>query len=175
VVGLSGVGKSTLIRRIGESVDVVHLEASTLIKSELLQQRQSLTSDQLRRGDIARNQELLIAGFQRATADCQVDRIILDGHVLVDTDSGVIDIPSSVFDRLGITSFCFVHAEPEEIVRRRLADQTRMRPHREVSDISAQQDLGLIVCARIARDLKVPIVVITAEIPNRLADALEGR
>jgi len=171
LVGLSGVGKSTLLRQISVNAPFIHLEASNLIKSELRLQSQETSSEELRRGDIAHNQELLVSAFHRAI-DGRDGPFILDGHVLIDTDAGITDIPSIVFGKLGVELFCFVQAAPEQIVARRLSDEVRIRPRRDVDEISAHQDLALIVCGRIARELNVPAIVITPEAPDLFLAAL---
>lgn len=171
LVGLSGVGKSTLLRQIGDRLDFVHLEASRLIKDELKLQKRAFTSEELRRGNITQNQDLLVSGFYRAV-EGQEGPFIVDGHVLIDTDSGLEEIPSAVFKRLGVELFCLVQAAPEQIVAQRLTDVTRSRPQRGIAEIAAQQDQSVVVCARIARSLNVPAIMITSETPGLLLQAL---
>lgn len=171
LVGLSGVGKSTLLRHIAADIEFTHLEASQLIKSELQLQMKSRTSEELRKGNIAGNQHLLISGFQRAVGT-RPGPFVVDGHVLIDTDTGIVEIASSVFEALGVELFCFVQAAPEQIVEQRLADAQRSRPNRTADEIAAQQDLGLIVCGRIARRLGVPAIIISPQRPELLIAAL---
>ena len=66
LVGLSGVGKSTLLKKVGKRVSFLHLQASHLIQNELVFQTSvTQTSEQLRNGPIINNQAHLISAFQR--------------------------------------------------------------------------------------------------------------
>ena len=60
LVGLSGVGKSTYLRKLAKQISFTHLEASTLIKEEIHSRRaEERTSEALRTGDEGAFEELL--------------------------------------------------------------------------------------------------------------------
>jgi adenylate kinase len=102
IVGLSGVGKSTLIGQFEKELPLRHFTASELIKSELaLHEFQVATSEELRLGPVVDNQVLLGSAFARRTEGLE-GLVVLDGHVVIDGASGLVDIPASVFAGLGV-------------------------------------------------------------------------
>lgn len=98
LVGLSGVGKSTLLEDARRRLVFEHLQASDLIKAER-QERQGKPAahDLLREGNIDDNQDLLISGFMRRAPEEGL--IVLDGHTIIDTPDGLVEISPSVFRR----------------------------------------------------------------------------
>lgn len=153
-VGLSGVGKSTLIENLKRSLDFQHLSAGSIIRSERTLVETEASRDTLRLRDIDENQRLLIDGFHRAR-DTSRSLIVLDGHTVIDTPTGLRPIPDTVFEQLGIHLFIYVKASPEDIQERRLMDKTRERPGLSLEEISSQQEMAKVLTEQIARRLSV--------------------
>ena len=161
VVGISGVGKSTLIRRVADQSPVAHLQASELIKAE--QERlgyAASTSEELRAGPVLSNQALLISGFQNAVNSCSGETVLFDGHVLIDSGFELVEVPESVFAELKCDGIVVLTDDPDEIVRRRSADSARIRPIRLASEILDQQHKVVNRARCIARELDIPCTVI---------------
>jgi len=153
VLGLSGVGKSTLIKQVQSSTPVVHLQASALIKAEQeFRSQRSDDSEALRTGAVLDNQALLVAAFHRATKGVELP-IIFDGHSIIDGRDGLIEVPSSVFREFGLNAIYFLGADPEAIAERRRGDFGRERPFRDVETLRNQQELAMAVAQRIATDI----------------------
>lgn len=168
VLGLSGVGKSTLIKQVQLSTPAIHLQASTLIKSEQeFRSQRSEDSEALRTGDVLDNQGLLIAAFHRATKDVNLP-IIFDGHSIIDGRDGLIAVPSSVFREFGLNAIYFLGADPEAIAERRRNDVDRDRPFRDVETLKKQQELAMSEAKRIATDVECVFV----DISNGRTEAL---
>ena len=101
LVGLSGVGKSTLLKKVGKRIPFMHLQASQLIKGELGRKSSvTRTSEELRNDVVIENQTLLITAFRREAAMYD-GLVVLDGHVLVDTPNGLMEIPAACVRRTG--------------------------------------------------------------------------
>lgn len=161
VCGLSGVGKSTLIRSISSRADFLHWTASELIKAQLNKKAGvENSSEQLRKGDIENNQTILIDGFKEQAQHHEAV-IVLDCHTLIDTPAGIEYIPSEVFENIGISKFLFLWAEPREIKKRREKDVNRDRPIRSSEQLSDHQSLSLSATIQIATQLKVPLTLVT--------------
>ena len=169
VVGISGVGKSTLVRQAGGQRKILHLTASELIKSEQhRRQVQDQTSEELRAGPVLDNQSLLIAAFERATLDAGVP-IVFDGHTTIDAPTGLVEIPTEVFRRIGVQHLVFVEDAPEEIARRRTADVSRSRPERSAAQLQRYQEVSKAAATRISTELSIPLTSIG---PGELASLL---
>lgn len=153
VVGLSGVGKTSLITRIASELPLKHIQASTIIKQEqAMRQTEALTSEQLRLGDVLQNQFLLIDGFHRAIGGTD-KLIVLDGHVLIDGRDGVVEVPTDVFRRIGCQQFLIIEDEANRIYERRRSDSSRSRPVRSLAELCDQQRHSTQWAKQIASEL----------------------
>lgn len=162
IVGLSGVGKSTLLKGIAARVPIQHLQASALIKQAREElSKVSVSADQLRHANIADNQALLIQGFKRAM-DPTAHVVVLDGHTIIDTPSGLVRIEPDVFSQVGVQQFVFLAAPPALIYARRAGDATRTRPARTEEELREHQHQALLSAFESAQHLDVPLTVITA-------------
>lgn len=172
LVGLSGVGKSSVLANLAGQVRFLHLRASDLIKSEkAIGSVSAPSSDELRLGTVLDNQNLPIRAFQRTTFGVDVP-IVLDGHILVDSEHEIIEIPVSVFRAIGATHIVFLQDTPEEIVRRRRLDANRFRPVRSADELLDQQSRAIVLAARSACGMNIPISIIMQGHLRTLSDLI---
>jgi adenylate kinase len=161
LVGISGVGKSTLLRAAAETIQFQHLQASALIKAAKEKQTaETVVTDDLRTADITDNQALLVQGFSDAR-DPSKTLIVLDGHTVIDTPNGLVTIEPKVFEALGVTQFIFIADEVATIALRRANDQTRNRPQRSASELSHHQEQALLAAFNAAIAIGVPLYIFT--------------
>ncbi|WBY16701.1 AAA family ATPase [Erythrobacteraceae bacterium WH01K] len=160
VVGLSGVGKSTSIRRAAMDIDLLHLQASALIKLEQEHRAGSAcSSEDLRLGPVLDNQALMLAAFSRMTHGVR-SLVVFDGHTIIDGAAGPIFIPAEVFNALGCKSMAFLWDEPELIAQRRQADHRRDRPALTSHLLSRHQNLAERAAREICGELDIPLKLI---------------
>lgn len=159
LAGLSGVGKSTLLENARRRLVFEHLHASDLIKAEG-QERQGMPVDHdlLREGNIDDNQALLISGFMRRAPEEGL--IVLDGHTIIDTPDGLVEISPSVFSAIGVSRFVVLIDDVEKIALRRLSDTRRVRPVRSHEDLAEHQERSVLSAYRAALALSVPLFVV---------------
>lgn len=163
IVGLSGVGKSTLIGRVANRIPLQHLQASDLIKAEQAYRNAIVSnSEELRLGAVLDNQRLLIEGFKRATRPGD-GLIVFDGHAVIFGAQTVTEIPSAVFDAVGCRHIIVAQADPAILHERRLKDEHRVRPNVDIEILAWQQQHAKAVAARIAADLTIPLSNIAAD------------
>jgi adenylate kinase/GNAT superfamily N-acetyltransferase/rRNA-processing protein FCF1 len=159
LVGVSGVGKSTVLRAVAETLVFQHLQASALIKdARNALEAGAVGHDDLRQVDIGDNQALLVEGF-RAARDLAMGTVILDGHTVIDTPNGLVRIEPSVFGALGIQKIVLVVDGPDAILRRRAADTTRKRPVRSAAELDKHQNEALLAAYAAACLLGIPLHV----------------
>lgn len=174
LLGLSGVGKTTMLSRLSGRVAFTHLEASRLIKAE--QARRSIaaqSSEALRTGPVLDNQVLLVAGFKYEAR--RVDGpIVFDGHSVVDGGNGLIRIPPDVFASLELHAICVLHAPPTEIITRRLGDTGRLRPAQSAATLAEHQNEAIEVAQEIAEQLNLPFSLLSTADEAKLAAIIRG-
>ena len=174
LLGLSGVGKSTLIRRLHKKVPLIHLQASALIKAEQAYRAQRPESSEcLRLGAIVDNQSLMIAAFQRAVTEADVP-IVFDGHSVIDGHNGLVEIPTSVFAQLTLDAIFYLSAEPRLIFERREKDARRDRPLRNIQTLDQHQLIAHKTAERIAGEIGCPFCVIDDNDDDNLHNMLEA-
>jgi adenylate kinase len=172
VVGLSGVGKSTLIQRAAMDIELLHLQASALIKAEQEYRAGPVySSEELRLGPVLDNQALMLAAFSRLTHGVH-SLVVFDGHTIIDGTAGPIYIPADVFKALGCVSMAFIWDEPELIAQRRKADHRRDRPTLTPNLLRRHQELAELAGREICGTLDIPLKLIKGSDQNAFQELL---
>ena len=154
IVGIPGVGKTTLVSRVIEDLGSEKLSVSMYSFGSIMfaqAQKDGISDrDQLRKLPVARQQ-----GYQRNAAEqlAQIsdDVVLVDTHAFVSTPSGAYPgLPAPVLDILRPSFFISVLAPPEQIYARRVNDGTRRRDKISISNIKkelAMQESMLATCS----------------------------
>ncbi|WP_372500902.1 AAA family ATPase (plasmid) [Tistrella mobilis] len=159
VVGLSGVGKSTLLDNARRMLVFEHLQAGDLIKAERQEhQGKPIAHDRLRERNIDDNQAFLISGFMKRAP--KEGLIVLDGHTVIDTPVGLKEIPPSVFAEIDVSRFVVLVDDVKNIALRRSSDTRRTRPVRSHEELAEHQERSLLAAYRAALALSVPLFVV---------------
>lgn len=173
LTGVSGVGKSTLIKTLVASNPHKHLQASALIKEGRHASGDvTVTLDQLRLVDIDENQQFLIRGFQ-LQAGASTGLVILDGHTVIEQDHELTRIDARVFGAIGIDSMIFLADDPESIAKRRRNDTARKRPVPSVDGIRLIQEEARAQAITICRELDIPLHIFHPDQTALIAQALQ--
>lgn len=159
LAGVSGVGKTTTLKDATRRLAFVHLQAGEIIKFER-QERQDKRHDiQITNAmEINDNQALLISGFMRCAP--KEGLIVLDGHTVIDTINGLVEISPAVFSAIGVSRFVVLIDDVEKIALRRLSDTKRMRPIRSIEELAEHQERSLLSAYRAALTLGVPVYAV---------------
>jgi len=170
IVGIPGVGKTTLVSRVVEDLGSQSVSVSMYsFGSIMFAQAQAdgiADRDQLRKLPVSRQQ-----GYQRNAAEqlSQVsDAVVLvDTHAFVSTPSGAYPgLPAPVLEILKPSFFISVIAPPEEIYARRVNDETRRRDKISIANIKKElsmQESMLATCS------------VMSGAPIKLVSNLEGK
>jgi adenylate kinase len=159
LVGLSGVGKSTRLKDVRRGLVFEHLQAGDLIKAEREERQGKLVAhDVLREANIDDNQALLISGFLRYAPEEGL--IVLDGHTVIDTPDGLVEISPSVFSAIDVSRFVVLVDDAEKIASRRLSDRRRTRPFRSPEELAEHQERSVLAAYRAALALRVPLFIV---------------
>ncbi|HDZ82449.1 MAG TPA: hypothetical protein ENH56_14580 [Roseobacter sp.] len=169
--GISGVGKTTFLKKFAEQMVFQHITGGSLIaaaKNTALDGR-----DDLRYSNLDENQRLLIEGFA-LTRNSYAEVIIMDGHVVIDDGKRLTKIPSGVFKALGVTAMVHLEADPTRIAENRSEDTARSRPKYSTEILGQQQDTSRWHAHTIAEELRIGFNIVTHNDVAYLATLLEG-
>jgi adenylate kinase len=161
VFGISGVGKTTMI------AEIARLESTWQRASagSLIQQRlPGVDRDALRTlplDEILDNQEAIVRGLSDLRSVNTAGIILFDGHLLIDSAQGLLEVPLDAIRRLKLDAMLFVCDAPEEIARRRQSDPCRARAERSKQEIVQEQSRACAIAQRYAGDLGIPFITAT--------------
>jgi len=154
LVGIPGVGKTSLLSKIVETIknhekSVGVISFGTLM-FEIAKKNGLKDRDELRKLPVAEQQNLQkIAAEKIAEHNEQI--VIIDTHAFINSSEGYYPgLPEHVLKIIKPTNFVAVTAKPEEIYNRRMKDDTRNRDKITLTKIKTELDIqsGMIsACA----------------------------
>jgi adenylate kinase len=105
----------------------------------------------------------MIAEFSARTVDCNHEIFVFDGHSIIDTPNGLLEIPLSIFQAINPSVIVFVEAAADVIGERRASDTGRARPDRTAAELSLHQEVAKTRAAFLAESLGVPFRAMGAD------------
>jgi len=145
VVGIPGVGKTSLIKKLAELIKghntSVNVTNFGTIMFEVAKENGLQNRDELRKLPISEQRKL-----QKNTAEklskIKDDVIIIDTHAFIRTSEGFNPgLPYHVLQIIEPTHFIIVTAKTEEIYNRRMKDETRNRDKVTITTIKKELDI----------------------------------
>ncbi len=173
VFGISGVGKTTLIRQFMSR----HPDWHALSAGGLLGGLSHMAPTSLRLAErpvIEENQFAIAEAVQRHRRANPGSKWMLDAHSTIDNDRELVIVPTEVIARIDPDRLIFVFDDAAVIHLRRTSDSHRLRPITSLDRIEEEQRLALDTCVVYARELKLDLHRVRS---NNLADfavATEG-
>ena len=154
IVGIPGVGKTSLVTTIVEKLYDSNIAASVHSYGTLMLEEAKKFGvkdrDELRRLPVEKQKE-----FQKNAAEkisgLTDDVIFIDTHAFISTKEGFYPgLPNHVIQIIQPTHFIAISARPEEIYNRRMKDETRNRDKISIESIKKElaiQDSMLSTCS----------------------------
>ena len=154
IVGIPGVGKTSLVTRIVELINGDKQRASVHSYGTVMMDEAEKTEisdrDNLRRLPVSQQKELQKQAAKKI-AELTDDVVFIDTHAFISTKEGFYPgLPNHVIQILEPTHFIAISARPEEIYNRRMKDDTRNRDKISIEGIKkelAVQDAMLSSCS----------------------------
>lgn len=165
LVGIPGVGKTTLLTRLVEILRSRNIGVSVnsfgTLMLETAQESGIQNRDELRKLPISRQQDLQKTAAEKLSR-LDDDVVIVDTHAFISSPEGYYPgLPEQVLRIIKPTNFISLSAKPEEIYSRRVNDTTRSRDHITMPTIKRELDVqaGMISSCSIITGTPVKFVL----------------
>ena len=154
IVGIPGVGKTSLVTKVVELIKAKNKTASVhsygTVMLELAKDFGVKNRDELRTLPVEKQKELQRLAAEKL-ASLNDDVIFVDTHAFISTKAGFYPgLPNHVIQIIEPTNFIAITASPDEIHNRRIKDETRNRDTISIEEIKkelAVQDAMLSSCS----------------------------
>ncbi len=145
VVGIPGVGKTTIIKKIVEMIKgnekSVNVKSFGSIMLEVAEENGIQDRDELRTMPVVEQKTLQKNAAERLSK-IDDDVVIIDTHAFIKTPEGYNPgLPYHVLKIIKPTHFILVTAKTEEIYNRRMKDETRNRDKVSINTIKKELDI----------------------------------
>jgi len=143
VTGIPGVGKTTVMKKAAEGMDIEFVTFGTVMSDMAIETELVKDRDEMRKLTLEQQKELQIKSAEKIAS---MGNIILDTHCTVKTPKGYMPgLPEWVIKRINPTAIVVVEADPEEIYNRRANDPLRNRDPDTVEQIAEHQMMNRAV------------------------------
>ena len=170
VTGIPGVGKTTVMKKAAEGMDIQFVTFGTVM-IEIAQELGLVKDrDDMRKLTLKQQKDLQIKSAEKVAS---MGNVILDTHCTVKTPKGYMPgLPEWVIKKINPTAIVLVEADPEEIYNRRASDKTRNRDPDTKEQINEHQMMNRAVAMAYAA-LTGSTVKIVFNHDNAIEDAVK--
>lgn len=145
IVGIPGVGKTTVVSRVVELLKEKNVKVSVSIFGTIMfdeaKKKGVKNRDDIRKLSVKEQKELQSMAA-RTIASIADDVVIVDTHAFISTQEGFYPgLPHNVLEILNPNSFIMISARPEEIYNRRMTDTSRTRDIVSIDAIKKELDV----------------------------------
>ena len=150
IVGIPGVGKTTVIARAAEMLSQKRKTTLVTYGTLMFEEAQKMgvkSRDEMRKLPVGEQRKLQETAAGRI-ADMKDDVVIVDTHLFISTGEGYYPgLPMRLLTIMNPTNLIMVAADPQEIVDRRKNDPTRVRDEASVEAIRDDLDFSKMMLA----------------------------
>lgn len=164
IVGIPGVGKTTLITRAAEILNQKRKTTVVIFGTVMFEEAKKKMGlknrDELRRMAVEDQRRLQDLAAQRIT-EMNDDIVIIDTHLFINTGEGYYPgLPMRLLSIMKPTNMVMVAADPSEIAARRKSDQTRQRDIASAENIQKELDISRVMVASCSILTGAPFAII---------------
>jgi adenylate kinase len=151
VVGVPGVGKTTVITRSAERLNEYGLRTQVMVFGSLMLDEAKKIGiedrDEMRKLSVTTQRQLQVTAAKSINAVRSIN-LVIDTHLFINTSEGRYPgMPQNLLDILSPTHLVMISADPEEIFVRRIKDDTRNRDLISIESIRNDLDVATIMVA----------------------------
>jgi adenylate kinase len=137
VTGIPGVGKTTVMQKAAEGMDIQFVTFGTVMIDIAKELGLVKDRDEMRKLSLEQQKQLQIKTAEKVG---KMKNVILDTHCTVKTPKGYMPgLPEWVLRKLNPSALVIVEADPQEIFDRRAKDATRNRDPDSIEKIAEHQ------------------------------------
>jgi adenylate kinase len=163
IVGIPGVGKTTLITRAAEMLNQKRKTTVVIFGTIMFEEAKKMglnNRDEMRRMTVEDQRRLQDVAAQRIT-EMNDDIVMIDTHLFINTDEGYYPgLPMRLLNIMKPTNMVMVAADPREIAERRNSDQTRQRDIASAENIQKELDISRVMVASCSVLTGAPFAII---------------
>ena len=143
LTGIPGSGSTTVLNKALEEVDYLHLNYGDIMTEIDVEKGLVENRDELRKLPADTQKEIQKEAGIRIKEKSESENVIVDTHCTISTPAGFLPgLPKWVLEGLNPDTFILVEAYPDEIMVRRLSDETRQRDAQKASEIQLHQEMN---------------------------------
>jgi len=170
VTGIPGVGKTTVMKKAAEGMDIQFVTMGTVMFEIASEEGIVKDRDDMRKLSVQQQKELQIKAAEKVGS---MGNVILDTHCTIKTPKGYMPgLPEWVIKKINPASIVLVEASPKEIYDRRANDPTRNRDPDSEEEINEHQMMNRAAAMAYA-SLTGATVKIVFNHDNKLDDAVK--
>jgi adenylate kinase len=148
IVGIPGVGKTTVITRATEMLNQKRKATVVVFGTVMFEEAKKIglkNRDELRMMPVEDQRRLQEMAAQRIT-EMKDDIVLIDTHLFINTEEGYYPgLPMRLLSIMKPTNMVMVAADATEISERRKTDQTRQRDIASAENIQKELDISRIM------------------------------
>lgn len=164
IVGIPGVGKTTVISRAAELLNETRKTTVVVFGTVMFEEAKAKLGlshrDEMRRMPVEEQRRLQEMAAQRI-AEMKEDIVLVDTHLFINTAEGYYPgLPMRLLNIMKPTNMVMVAADAQEIAARRTSDQTRQRDIISADDIQKELDISRVMVASCSILTGAPFAII---------------
>jgi len=143
LTGIPGSGSTTVLDQTLEKIDYIHLNYGDVMTEIAIDKGVVNNRDELRKLSPEIQKEIQKDAAAKIKEKSKDNNVIVDTHCTIATPSGFLPgLPKWVLEELKPDTFVLIEADPDEIMLRRLSDETRTRDMEMYDDIKLHQEMN---------------------------------
>lgn len=143
LTGIPGSGSTTVLERTLKEVNYVHLNYGDVMTEIAIENGVASDRDELRKLSPEIQKEIQKEAAAKIKKSSENENVIVDTHCTIATPSGFLPgLPQWVLEKLKPDTFVLIEADPDEIMLRRISDESRTRDLEMYDDIRLHQEMN---------------------------------
>lgn len=163
IVGIPGVGKTTVITRAAEMLNENRKTTVVVFGTVMFEEAKKMglkSRDEMRRMPVEEQRRLQEMAAQHI-AEMRDDIVLIDTHLFINTIEGYYPgLPMRLLNIMKPTNMVMVAADAGEIAERRKTDQTRQRDIISAENIQKELDISRVMVASCSILTGAPFAII---------------